>query len=151
VRLGFRRRVGHPFYPALKPAPAAETRRHEAALCGDFDELWSAASAGARAGRAVFPLRQASDPFLSERERDALWDLFEVPVYSLLIDRKGAVIACECEAQNGLHIRDPRGGGLPFGRLETSLCECGRPGPRLMPCESTEAIAEPEEAESLAG
>jgi hypothetical protein len=133
VRLGFRRRLRHPFYPALKLSPAIEAGDGAAALCGGFEELCRAAAAGTRASRAVFPLRPPSDPFLPRSERDALWNMFEVPVYALLLDGDGQMIGYECEAQHGLHIVDTYRPGLLFGRIESATCECGRPGPRLIP------------------
>lgn len=131
MRFSFRRRLQHPFYPGLKLAPAAD---HAApALYGDLEDLLDAARCGAQVDRAVFALRQAGAPFLTEPERDALWESYQVPVYSLLLGRDGEPIAFECEAQDGLHLRDDYCGGLLFGRVESRLCECGRPGRRLMP------------------
>jgi hypothetical protein len=43
------------------------------------------------------------------------------------------VVGYECETQEGLHLREDYAAGLLFGNVETSLCECGRAGPRLMP------------------
>ncbi len=98
-----------------------------------------ASAVGARVARAVFPVRALASPFLSETQRDALWNMFRVPVYALLLDARGAVVGYECEAQNGLHIRDDYAAGLPFGHVESTLCECGRPGLRLMPPETDTA------------
>jgi hypothetical protein len=132
VRFSFRRRLQHPFYPGLKLAPVAAV--HAApALYGDTEDLLDAARCGARVDRAVFALRRADSPFLSEPERDVLWETYQAPVYSLLLGRDGDPIAFECEAQDGLHLRDDYSGGLLFGRVESRLCECGRPGRRLMP------------------
>src|SRR4051794_7988753 len=101
-------------------------------LYGDYGELRRAAGTGIRVERAVFAVKGATEPFLTPRERDALWELFEVPIYALLVDG-GSVVAYECEAQEGLHLRDGYAAGVLFGRVEAKLCECGRPGPRLMP------------------
>jgi hypothetical protein len=133
VRFSFRRRIRHPFYPAVKPAPAAKASKDAAALYGAMEELSTAAGTGIRVRRAVFPLCRASSPFLTEPQRDALWEMFRVPIYTLLLDGDGAVVAYECEAQEGLHLREGYTVGMLFGRVETKLCECGRPGPRLMP------------------
>ena len=35
--------------------------------------------------------------------------------------------------QEGIHLQDHYSAGLLFGNIELTLCECGRPGPRLMP------------------
>jgi hypothetical protein len=133
VRLSFLRGIRHPFYPALKPAPAAAATDYSAALYGAFDELLRASETGARVGRAIFPLRHSHSPFLSDSQRDTLWDRFEVPIYALLLDAEGDVVGYECEAQDGMHIRQEYAAGLLPDEVESKLCECGRPGPRLMP------------------
>ena len=107
--------------------------RDSPALYGGIEELSVAGAAGIRVERAVFPVRGASSPFLSAAERDSLWDLFQAPVYTLLIDDGGRVVAYECEAQDGLHLSDDYRQGFLSGRVESKLCQCGRPGPRLMP------------------
>jgi len=50
-----------------------------------------------------------------------------VPVFALLLDRDGRLLAYECEAQSGLHV----GPQAPWSarELESAPCECGRPGP----------------------
>jgi hypothetical protein len=131
--LGFRRRIRHPFYPALKPAPATGARALASALSGTYAELIHASDAGVQVARAVFPLHTPARPFPTGEERDALWSMFEVPVLALLLDDRGAVIGYECELQEGYHLKDDAAAGLPEGRIESSLCECGRTGPRLMP------------------
>jgi hypothetical protein len=88
---------------------------------------------GTRVSRAVFPVRRLGNPFLSESQRDALWEMFQVPIYALLLNARGDVVGWECETQQGLHLRDDYSGGLLSGNVESTLCECGRPGPRLMP------------------
>jgi hypothetical protein len=133
MRFAFRRRIRHPFYPALKPAPAVEAKEPTSSLTGTFAELSRAAAAGVQVDRAVFPLHSPARPFLSGDERDALWDMFEVPVLAMLVDHRGTVVGYECELQEGFHLKQDLTGGLLFGRLESSLCECGRPGLRLMP------------------
>jgi len=130
--LAFRRRIRHPFYPALKPASAVDAQATPSSLTGTFAELSRAAAAGVRVERAVFPQYSPANPFPSEGERDALWSMFEVPVMAMLVDQ-GGVIGYECEMQEGFHLKEESAGGRLSGRLEHSLCECGRPGPRLMP------------------
>jgi hypothetical protein len=56
--------------------------------------------------------------------------MFEVPVYALLLDRDGRLLAYECEAQEGLHV-GPHA-AWSAGVLEAAPCACGRPGPRLV-------------------
>jgi len=133
--LGFRRRIRHPFYPTLKPVPANGAGALASALSGTYAELIHASDAGVQVARAVFPTHNQANPFLTSGEREALWSIFEVPVMALLVDDRGAVIGYECELQEGYHFRDDAAGGLPEGRIESSPCECGRPGVRLMPPE----------------
>lgn len=134
MRLRFRprdqRAPRHPFYPGLAVTGATEGKGRCAALAGTFSELAQAAAAGVRVHRAVFALHYPGAPFLTQSERDSLWQMFQVPVYALLLDRAGQLLAYECEAQEGLHV----GADAPWGRgvLESAPCECGRLGYRLM-------------------
>jgi hypothetical protein len=123
-----RNRTRHPFFPELAATPATEARGRCAALAGTFRELARAAAAGVAVRRAVFVLNHA-DEVLSDGERDELWRMFQVPVYALLADSAGRVVAWECEAQNGLHVA--AGSGIPAGMREESPCACGRPGARV--------------------
>jgi hypothetical protein len=77
----------------------------------------------------VFALNYPGFPFLSETERDQLWQTFQVPVFAVMLDRNGRLLAYECEAQSGLHV----GSQSPWSAsvLESAPCECGRPGLRL--------------------
>jgi hypothetical protein len=131
VRFAFRRQIRHPFYPALKPAPAAAAKAGSPALYGAVEDLATAALGGARPARAVFPLLGPAMPFLEELQRERLWACFQVPIYALLVDGRENVVGYECEAQ-GLHLRDNYAATLLFGRVEFEPCECGRPGPRLV-------------------
>ena len=120
--------IRHPFFPWLSPTPAAEAKTVCSALYGTFPELLRAAHAGAHASRAVFvTLRQEETP-LSNRQRDTLWELFQVPSFVLLLDGKGRLLAYECEAQCGLHVNPKYPARSPI----ESACECGRPGDRVL-------------------
>ena len=130
--LAFRSRIRHPFYPAVKPAAAAAAPAICPALYGAFEELSAASEMGARVSRAVFPLRRPGNPFITEKQRDALWDMFQVPIYALLVDARGQVVGYECETQDGIHLRDDYAAGVLSGNVSSELCECGRPGLRLM-------------------
>jgi hypothetical protein len=83
--------------------------------------------------RAVFPVLSPLDPILSTGQRDLLWELFEVPIYILMLDGHGRLTGYECEAQHGIHVVE----GYRFppdpASIESSTCECGRPGVRLAP------------------
>jgi hypothetical protein len=146
----FRPRLQHPFYPDLKLAPARRSGATAPALYGAFEDLSAAAQNGAGADRAVFALRRPANPFLSEPQRDALWEWFQVPVLTILLGRDGSPIAYECEAHDGLHLRDDYSGGLLSGHIESRPCECGRPGRRLMPPDEI-ALQISVEDEALAG
>lgn len=130
----FRGRPRHPLFPGVSPHPAVGAKGAHAALIGTIDELLQAAPK-ARARRAVFVTRGAGNPFLSEYDRDRLWDLYEVPILILLMGENGKILAYECEAQNGLHVD----GSPPDGAVETAPCACGRPGVRLAPWPQTAA------------
>ena len=126
----------------MKPSPAAAAPPKSAALYGAFEDLSVASELGLRVSRAVFPLRRPANPFLTETQRDALWNMFQVPIYALLVDVRGNVVGYECETQDGMHLRADYAAGLLFGNVEWKLCECGRPGPRLMPPQQAiEAVA----------
>jgi hypothetical protein len=130
MRFRLRSPLRHPFYPGLTVTPAVECKGLCAGLSGTFNELTRAATAGARARRMIFALHYPGTPFLSEAERDQLWHAFQVPVFAVLLDRDGQLLAYECEAQSGLHVEPD----APWSArvLETAPCECGRPGPRLL-------------------
>jgi len=127
----FGSRIRHPFYPGLAPTPAVEARRPCAALYGTFREL---VESNVPVRRAVFVVYAEGEPFLKEEERDLLWGKFQVPIFVLLLDSTGRVIACECEVQDGLHVAPGYGlPGRPRGlpRQESEICDCGRPGCKL--------------------
>src|SRR5436305_10520281 len=52
---------------------------------------------------AVFVLTDFRDAPLNDWERTALWKAFSVPVYELVLADDGALLASECEAQEGWH------------------------------------------------
>jgi hypothetical protein len=122
--------IRHPFYPGLPVTLAVECKGPCAGLSGTLRDLIRAAGAGARARRMILALNYPGSPFLSETDRDELWQVFQVPVLAVLMDRSGRLLAYECEAQSGLHV----GPQVPWseGVLESAPCECGRPGLRLM-------------------
>jgi hypothetical protein len=130
MRWAFRPRIRHPFYPGLAVTSAAEGKGLCTGLSGTFHELAQAATSGARARRMIIALHYPGAPFLSETERDELWRMFQVPVFAVLLDCGGRLLAWECEAQEGLHA-EPRA-LWSAGVLESAPCECGRPGPRLL-------------------
>ena len=129
----FRPDYRHPFFAGLRPIPAPAARGNCLALIGTYSELMEAAGWGVRVRRAIYVLHGPETPFLSEEQRESLWQRFEVPVYALLLGRRSRLTAWECEVQEGLHTH-PRNCDLPraIRRVESSPCECGRPGSRLI-------------------
>ena len=93
---------------------------------------------------------------LTEADRDLFWKSFRVPVFEQFLGLSNELIAEECEAHDGLHVREEetiielRAGELVFtplgavaypvlriatgrtARQERTLCPCGRAGLRLM-------------------
>jgi hypothetical protein len=135
MHFSFGSRIRHPFFPGLTPIPAGEAKESSPALFGTFAELVDAASAGAHVDRAVFVTLQESEPLPSDSDRDVLWKMFQVPAFAMLLDRKGRVLAYECEAQSGLHV-SPK---YPMAQESAALCECGRPGCKLVQGEFLDA------------
>jgi hypothetical protein len=123
----------HPLFRSWKTVPGAKAAGVCTAVSGTHDELIAAASRGVVATHAVFPVLRAGGLLLTNAERDQLWESWEVPIYAILLDAGGRVVAYECEAQEGLHLSS----WAPLiGTVESSPCECGRPGDRWMPARS---------------
>jgi hypothetical protein len=120
----FRPRIRHPFFPGLAPTPARDAKGRVTALCGSFAELEEAAARGVSAKRVVFVLMQADTP-LKGLQRDRLWDLFQTPIYAMLLSADGRIAAFECEAQSGFHTQPKNIAPVD------NHCECGRSGPVL--------------------
>jgi hypothetical protein len=148
MRLRYRVPLRHPFHSDWVATPARAAGERCAVISGGTSELARAAAAGVRAERAVFALQYPDGPFLSEAEREELWQQFQVPVFSVLLDRTGRVTAWECEAQDGLHVgRGWTEDALWVCRLlargfalDSSPCECGRPGRRLRAASAMPAV-----------
>ncbi|HEY2843313.1 MAG TPA: hypothetical protein VGJ09_06670 [Bryobacteraceae bacterium] len=86
---------------------------------------------------AVIVLACPGDPLLPDSDRALLWRAFRVPVFEQIVGPRGALLAAECEAHNGLHVEAP---GMSWDgyRLELAPCGCGRKSPRLAPAEPAE-------------
>ena len=101
---------------------------------------------------AVFVLTQTGGRPLAETERNLLWRAFLVPVFELLVDRNGKLLAAECEAHDGWHLADLsleilpeeeellfQRRGVPGTEIATGLsaerpiavCSCGNQAPLL--------------------
>src|SRR5579862_1489049 len=94
-------RVRHPFHPGAPAVRAAAPAGRYVALAGTFHELRQAASRGARARKSVYILTYEGGAWPGREQREQLWQLFEVPVYWIWLDRKGRQLGWECEAHEG--------------------------------------------------
>ncbi|HLK63622.1 MAG TPA: hypothetical protein VKU19_09290 [Bryobacteraceae bacterium] len=139
----------HPFFPEWAATPTRLAKGACTTLSGSFAELMRAATS-VRPSRAVFVMHYPESIFLTDRERDTLWEVYQVPVFALLLDGEGRLVGWECEAHDGLHIGSScpesaddqlifssedsvLGYRLPLDRfvIESAPCQCGRPGQRL--------------------
>jgi hypothetical protein len=150
MRWGLKPRIRHPLFADLAPIPASTAKGNCTALYGTFPEIARAAAAGVTVERAVFVLVGPSGPFLSDADRDLVWNTFGVPGYALLTDGSNRILGYECELFAAFHVvrRIPQ--GLGGYHRETALCECGRPGERLFRIVAAEddCIPEPSTAVS---
>jgi hypothetical protein len=100
---------------------------------------------------AVFNLTAVGHEPLTQAQRDKLWRVFRVPVYELLFDREAGVLASECEAHEGWHVRNQqlrfdlqtgaivfRRNGLAASPLATGLTAAGLDG--VCPCGDEAAL-----------
>jgi hypothetical protein len=115
---------------------------------GVFRGVWNVPSLDT----ALFNLTGVGDHPLTLPQRDRLWRAFHVPVYEVLFDEHAGLLASECEAHEGWHIRhtqlrfDMQGGAILFRKngvfaspLITGLtadgldgvCACGDEAPLL--------------------
>jgi hypothetical protein len=129
----FRPDYRHPYFADVKATPAPVAQGECTAIIGTYRELMEAAESGVRIKRYVYVLHGPESQFLSESRRDSLWARFEVPVFALMLGRRGRLMGWECEVHDGLHT-DSRHPDMPrlARRLETTPCDCGRPGHRLI-------------------
>jgi hypothetical protein len=128
----------HPLFASWKTTAAMKAAGVCVAVTGTFNELAQAAGRGVIATHAVFPLLQVGSPPLTGAERDRLWELWQVPVYAIVQDAAGRVVAYECETCEGMHLSDwvP-----PTGTVESAPCECGCPTPRWIPASNQPSSA----------
>ena len=122
MKMWFGHRLRHPFYPEIPSTPAAEAKGSVLALSGTLNELDLAAQSGVTVRRSVYVTHRWDQLLLTDAQRDHLWQLFQAPVYAMVLDSFGVPVAYECEMQKGLH--------MAAGVIEGQFCECGRPGLR---------------------
>lgn len=102
---------------------------------------------------AIFVTSECDASTLTDSARVVLWQTFGVPVYELLTDSKGQLLACECEAHDGWHVEPHvnceidgdevllRLSGRRSAptrlatKIDTDVCPCGRAGARILPAE----------------
>jgi hypothetical protein len=99
---------------------------------------------------AVFNLTIVGRDPLSAAQREKLWRAFRVPVYEVLFDREAGILASECEAHEGWHVRnlqlrfDLQTGAIVFRKdiaaspLSTGLTAAGLDG--VCPCGDEAAL-----------
>ncbi len=119
--------------------PSASTGSRRKLRRNGASRIWTA---------AVFVITDFRDAPLNDEERTALWRAFSVPVYELVLADDGALLASECEAQEGWHIeagvrfsrvndqlwysrRGRQTGTGLVGEIQDEPCPCGRPGQRI--------------------
>jgi hypothetical protein len=105
---------------------------------------------------ALFVVTGCGSAPLNDTVRVILWQSFGVPVYELLVDNSGVLLAAECEAHEGWHIQPGASVsavgdktmvagtsserpviGLS-GYIENEPCACGRPGNRIVLTDTAE-------------
>jgi hypothetical protein len=127
---------------SFAPQVLAGTTEHlEAFADGVFEGLWQAPALDT----AVFNLTTVGHIPITAAQRDKLWRAFRVPVYELLFDGNSGILASECEAHEGWHVRHQqlrfdlksgailfRNNGLGSSPLATGLTAAGLDG--VCPC-----------------
>jgi len=126
--------VRHPLYPSSGPRRRCRPTGIPRHSRERFNSLPTRV-ARVEPRRAVFVLQNEGDPLLSDAQRDELWELFQVPVYVLLLDANHRVCAYECEAHQGCtcrgtsaHIEYRRGWKRRLAAV------AARSAPALLPC-----------------
>jgi hypothetical protein len=156
----------------VRPDSAADLYS-PAAVAGATADLYNLARAVQdwQSNHAVAAFSGIDAGVLTGAQRDELWKKYQVPVFEQFLGTDGRVVAAECEAHAGLHIRPDAAvvqsvdneivltsltdeaapalrvrSGLS-GTIDSETCECGRAEPRLvrlrpMPAsKSTAAVA----------
>ncbi len=79
---------------------------------------------------ALIVLARPGEELLNVRQREQLWTAFRVPVFQQIVNRRGVLLAAECEAHDGLHIESAQVVAIGAA-LDRTTCGCGRSAPRL--------------------
>jgi hypothetical protein len=134
--------------PSFAPAILAGSAPDLLSLAGQFEAgLLDLTSVDV----ALFALAPCPDPPLTQLSRDILWHTFGLPVFELITEQNGAILASECDAHLGWHLEP----GVVLGSRELSRklgidvcmnhppCPCGRPGAYFLDGAACEAPAQP--------
>ncbi|MBC7924357.1 MAG: hypothetical protein H7039_01750 [Bryobacteraceae bacterium] len=81
----------------------------------------------------AYPIVVFTGPFsgsLTRKDREQIWQQWGVPVLEYRLDLFGNVIAEECEARAGLHVRSE---ATTPSDAEFDQCACGLSSPRIPP------------------
>ena len=88
---------------------------------------------------ALVILERPGQPRLTEDHRERLWRAFHLPVFEQVIAESGELLAAECEAHDGLHIKSQQL-SLENEKVDASPCACGRTTPRLAPSDGRDLL-----------
>ena len=99
-----------------------------AAIAAPFDVLVQLADAGVTITHAVIPLAWDPSTFLTEEQRETLWQAFGAPIFEQYLGANNVLLASECEAHSSLHVTPAYTG--PVSRCK---CPCGSNVRRLPP------------------
>lgn len=97
------------------------------AVAATFDELRRLAQKGVEFRHAVIVLRYGPGSFLSDDQRDFLWNAFGLPVFEQHLGPNNELLAMECEAHD-LHVVESVASSV---NVDKSVCGCGSALPRL--------------------
>jgi hypothetical protein len=139
------------------PAPSREIWNYES-VAGTVPALRRLAEAASESGLESTSLTRSLIIFtgfgreaLTPEDRDLFWRVFQVPIFEQFLGPDGELLAIECEAHEGLHIRhdcrfELQGSGELTAAVDgtapwdtgltacvtSEMCACGEPGPRLV-------------------
>lgn len=107
------------------------------AIAGTLKQMEAIAATKISVSHALVIISLFEDVRLTGVDRENLWTRFGVPVFEQVIGEDGKLLAAECEAHCGLHLRARIGPSVwerlrGSGGIDESPCACGRTTPRLM-------------------
>jgi hypothetical protein len=79
---------------------------------------------------AIAVLTRLDSPLL-DAHRDLLWHAFGLPVFEILQDSDGTVLARECEVHDGLHFEPAISNLFAGDEVHHGHCDCGLETPRV--------------------